>query len=273
MSQLNSIHLAVELIRGQINVIPRVGIILGTGLGQLVDEINISHTIPYAEIPGFPEPTVESHSGKLIFGQVNGTDVVVMQGRFHLYEGYSAQQIALPVRVLHALGIDYLFISNVSGGLNPEFEIGDIMLLEDHINLQAEHPLRGPNEEQLGPRFPDMLHAYDPSLISKAMQIGRGIETNFHRGVYAAVTGPNLETLAEYKFLRLVGADSVGMSTVPEVITARHLGLPVFAASIITDLGVPEKIKPVSVPEIIAVAMETQPKLTRLFCELIAELA
>jgi purine-nucleoside phosphorylase len=273
MTQSAQIQDALKAIRKVSDLNPQVGIILGTGLGQLVEELDIENSIPYAEIPGFPNPTVETHSGKLILGKLNGVQVVVMQGRFHLYEGYSAQQIALSVRVLHALGIRQLFISNVSGGLNPNFEIGDIMLIEDHINLQPDNPLYGPNDDALGPRFPDMLHAYDRDLLSKAEGIAKGIDTNFHRGVYVAVLGPNLETVAEYKFLRFAGADTVGMSTVPEVITARHLGLPVFAASIITDLGVPEKIKPVSVPEIIGVALKTQPKLTRLFSQLIREMA
>lgn len=251
---------------------PQVGIILGTGLGHLVDSIEDQTIVPYEEIPGFPASTVESHAGRLIFGSINGKSVVCMQGRFHLYEGYSAAEIAVPVRVLWKLGIKQLLISNVSGGLNPKFEIGDIMILDDHINLLPENPLRGPNDEDLGPRFPDMFHTYNPKLIERGMKIGEANGFSMQKGVYVSVMGPNLETVAEYKFLRTIGADTVGMSTVPEVITARHLGLPVFAASIITDLGVPGKIKPVSVPEIIAVAMEAQPKLTKLFSDLIAEL-
>lgn len=248
---------------------PRIGIILGTGLGQLADEVQEATIIPYAELPGFPEPTVETHSGRLIIGKLQGVEVTVMQGRFHLYEGYTAQQIATPVRILAAAGIQKLFISNVSGGLNPDYEIGDIMLLNDHINLQPANPLIGPNDETLGPRFPDMLHAYDPDMLAHASSWAKGQGIRCHQGVYSAVMGPNLETVAEYKFLRWAGADAVGMSTVPEVITARHLGLPVFAASIITDLCVPGKIKPVSVPEIIAAAMEAQPKLSALFKEMV----
>ncbi|GAA4330632.1 purine-nucleoside phosphorylase [Mucilaginibacter gynuensis] len=249
---------------------PEAGIILGTGLGGLVKEIEVEKQMMYANIPDFPISTLEFHSGKLIFGTLGGVKVVAMQGRLHYYEGYSMQQITFPVRVLKALGIKTLYVSNASGSLNPAFKKGDLMVIEDHINLQPQNPLIGRNENELGPRFPDMSQPYRIDLISKALDIAAEHNITCHKGVYVAVTGPNLETRAEYRYLRIIGGDAVGMSTVPEVIVANHMGLPVFAISVLTDEGFPEVLTPVSLEEILAVAQEAEPKLTQILKELIA---
>jgi len=249
---------------------PEVGIILGTGLGGLVSEIVVEKQLMYANIPDFPISTVEFHSGKLIFGKLNGVKVVAMQGRLHYYEGYTMQQITFPVRVMKMLGIKTLFVSNASGSLNPDFKKGDLMVISDHINLQPNNPLIGRNDTDLGPRFPDMSEPYKRDLADKALDIAKANNIICHKGVYVAVTGPNLETKAEYKYLRIIGGDAVGMSTVPEVIVANHMGLPVFAISVLTDEGFPEELKPVSVEEILAVAHEAEPKMTLILKELIA---
>ena len=261
---------AHDYIVSQTNVKPTVGIILGTGLGGLVNEINIVDEIEYKDIPHFPLSTVQSHSGKLIFGELGGKSVVAMQGRFHFYEGYTMQEVTFPVRVMKFLGIERLFVSNASGGVNPDYEIGEIMILDDHINLFPAHPLIGRNLDDLGPRFPDMSEPYDHGMIDLAKTIAA--ENNIHVsvGAYAGLTGPTLETPAEYKYVRAIGADTVGMSTVPEVIVARHMEIPCFAVSIITDLGVPGKIQEVSVEDVIAVANKTEPKMTLIMKELIA---
>lgn len=259
-------------IQDKIKVKPQYGIILGTGLGALVNEIDIQTTIPYEEIPNFPVSTVESHSGKLIFGLLGDKSVVVMQGRFHYYEGYSQQQITFPVRVMKHLGIEMLFISNASGGLRDDQEISDLMILKDHINMLPENPLRGKNFDELGPRFPDMSEAYDRTLIQKALNIAKDNNIKIHTGVYAAVPGPNLETPAEYKYLSIIGADAVGMSTVPENLVARHMGIPCFAISVITDLGIEGKIKEVTVEEVIQAATKAEPSMTLLIQKLIASL-
>lgn len=250
---------------------PKAGIILGTGLGGLIQKIDIKQTLSYKDIPDFPVSTVEGHSGKLIFGLLSDVQVVAMQGRFHFYEGYSMQEVTLPVRVMKMLGIEHLFISNASGGVNPDYEVGDLMILNDHINL-IPSPLVGANLDTLGPRFPDMSDAYERSMIDVAMQIGVDRGYRVFEGVYAAVTGPCLETPAEYKYLRIIGADTVGMSTAPEVIVARHMGIPCFAISVITDLGVPGKIQKVSHEEIQQVAEVAEPKLTVIVEELIKTL-
>jgi purine-nucleoside phosphorylase len=249
---------------------PEVGIILGTGLGALVQEIEVEKQLMYGNIPDFPISTLEFHSGKLIFGRLAGVKVVAMQGRLHFYEGYNMQQITFPVRVMKMLGIKNLLVSNASGSLNPDFKKGDLMVIADHINLQPQNPLIGRNEEELGPRFPDMSQPYDRTLINKALDIAKANNITCHKGVYVAVTGPNLETSAEYKYLRIIGGDAVGMSTVPEVIVARHMGLPVFAISVLTDEGFPEELKPVSIDEILAIAQEAEPKMTLILKELIA---
>lgn len=251
---------------------PEVGIILGTGLGGLVKEIEVEKQLMYGNIPDFPISTLEFHSGKLIFGTLAGKKVVAMQGRLHYYEGYSMQQITFPVRVMKMLGIKTLLVSNASGSLNPDFKKGDLMIIEDHINLQPQNPLIGRNEDELGPRFPDMSQPYHRELTKKGLDIAKANNIVCHKGVYVAVTGPNLETKAEYKYLRIIGGDAVGMSTVPEVIVANHMGLPVFAISVLTDEGFPEELEPVSIDTILAIAAEAEPKLTMILKELIATL-
>jgi purine-nucleoside phosphorylase len=240
---------------------PVVGIVLGTGLGALAKEIEAEAVIPYPEIPHFPRSTVESHKGQLVCGTLAGHSVVAMEGRFHLYEGYTAAQVTFPVRVMKELGCRYLFVSNACGGLNPLFRKGDLMVIEDHINLLGHNPLIGPNDERLGPRFPDMIEPYDRALQALAMQAALEENIPAQRGVYVAVTGPNLETRAEYRFLRTIGADVVGMSTIPEVIVAVHCGLRTLGFSIVTDMCLPDALKPVSIEEIIAVANEAEIKL------------
>lgn len=249
-----------------------VGIILGTGLGALAKEIDITASLSYDDIPDFPISTVESHHGKLLMGHLAGTPVLAMQGRFHLYEGYNAQQITFPVRVLAALGIDTLLISNAAGGLNPLYRRGDLMLLTDHINLQGSNPLIGPNIDGWGPRFPDMSEPYDVALrnLAEEQALQNGIK--LQQGVYVAVAGPNLETKAEYRFLRTIGADVVGMSTVPEVIVARHMNLRVLAMSVITDECFPDALEPVSLADVLAAAHEAEPQLTTLTKAIIAHL-
>jgi len=263
---------SVAYINSQTKVNPSVGIILGTGLGGLVKEIKIIDEIPYENIPNFPVSTVESHSGKLIFGELGGKHVVAMQGRFHYYEGYSLQQVTFPVRVMKLLGIEKLFVSNASGGVNPDFEIGEIMIMNDHINLFPGNPLIGKNIDEMGPRFPDMSDAYDENMIELAVQIAKENNIRVAVGCYAGMTGPTLETPSEYKYVRIIGADAVGMSTVPEVIVARHMDIPCFAISIITDLGVPGKIQKVSVQDVINVASKQEPKMTIIMKELIARI-
>ena len=250
---------------------PEIGIILGTGLGKLVDDIEIEHSLMYSNIPDFPISTLEFHSGKLIFGTLSGKKVVAMQGRLHYYEGYSMKQITFPVRILKMLGIKKLFVSNASGALNPEYRKGDLMIIHDHINMQSDNPLRGRNAEFLGPRFPDMSEPYDQEMVLKGLEIAQKNNIRCHKGVYVSVNGPNLETRAEYRFLRLIGADAVGMSTVPEVIVANHMSLPVFAISVLTDEGFPDTLKAVSLEEILQVAEEAEPKMTKILKDLILE--
>lgn len=249
-----------------------VGIVLGTGLARLAQEIDVQLELAYNFIPHFPISTVESHFGKLIFGTMGNQLVVAMQGRFHYYEGYSMQQITLPIRVMKLLGVHTLFISNAAGGLNPAYRKGDLCVIEDHINLQPENPLRGPNLDKLGPRFPDMSQPYNAQLASRALAIAAQEAIAAHKGVYAAVAGPNLETRAEYRMLQRLGADLVGMSTVPEVIVANHMGMRTFAMSVVTDECDPENLQPVTVEEIISVAATAEPKLTRILHRLILEL-
>ena len=269
---LTQIKESTAYIQSQTSIQPSIGIILGTGLGGLVKEIEIIDEISYENIPHFPVSTVESHSGKLIFGKIGGKHVVAMQGRFHYYEGYSLQQVTFPVRVMKMLGIEKLFVSNASGGVNPDFEVGEIMIMNDHINLFPGNPLIGKNIDELGPRFPDMSDPYDQGLIDKAREIANQLQIKVSVGCYAGLTGPTLETPAEYRYVRAIGADAVGMSTVPEVIVARHMSIPCFAISIITDLGVPGKIKKVSVQDVIEVASRQEPKMTRIMKELISSL-
>ena len=251
---------------------PEIGIILGTGLGGLVEDIEILHSLMYSNIPNFPISTLEFHSGKLIFGTLSGKKVVAMQGRLHYYEGYDMKQITFPVRVMKMLGIQKLFVSNASGALNPDYRKGDLMIIHDHINMQSDNPLRGRNTASLGPRFPDMSEPYDKTMIEKGMEIAHKNNIRCHSGVYVSVNGPNLETRAEYRFLRLIGADSVGMSTVPEVIVANHMALPVFAISVLTDEGFPDTLKAVSLEEILKTAEEAEPKMTKILKDLILEI-
>ncbi|MDR6942654.1 purine-nucleoside phosphorylase [Mucilaginibacter pocheonensis] len=268
---LENIESTVRYIKSRIGDFePEAGIILGTGLGGLVKEIEVEKQLMYSNIPDFPISTLEFHSGKLIFGTLAGIKVVAMQGRLHYYEGYNMQQITFPVRVLKYLGVKTLFVSNASGSLNPDFKKGDLMVIADHINLQPQNPLVGRNDAELGPRFPDMSQPYQRSLIDKALTIAKANNITCHKGVYVAVTGPNLETKAEYNYLRIIGGDAVGMSTVPEVIVANHMALPVFAISVLTDEGFTEVLEPVSLEEIIKVAEEAEPKLTLILKELIA---
>ena len=240
---------------------PSVGIVLGTGLGALASEIDAQATIPYSEIPHFPHSTVESHRGQLVCGTLAGRTVMAMEGRFHLYEGYTAAQVTFPIRVMRELGCRTLLVSNAAGGLNPMHAKGDIVVIDDHINLMGVNPLIGPNDERLGPRFPDMIEPYDRSLQELALRAALEANVVAHRGVYVAVTGPNLETRAEYRFLRGIGADVVGMSTVPEVLVAVHAGMKVLGFSIVTDLCLPDALEPVKLEQILAVAAEAEGKL------------
>jgi len=255
---------AVRAVQARMTLAPDVAVILGTGLGGLADEMRVATRIPYEDIPGFPLSTVESHAGRLLLGTLGGRQVVAMQGRFHRYEGHSLQQIAFPVRVLHALGARFLVVSNACGGMHPLWSPGDLMLIADHINLLGDNPLVGPNDDRLGPRFPDMSEPYDAGLraLARAVALERGIP--LREGVYVAVPGPNLETRAEYRMLRTLGADVVGMSTVPEVIAAVHAGMRVLGLSIITDQCFPDALEPATVERIIAVARAAEPNLTTL---------
>ncbi len=249
-----------------------VGIILGTGLGGLVKEISVEHEIDYADLPNFPLSTVESHHGKLILGKIGGKNVVAMQGRFHYYEGYTMKQITYPVRVMKYLGVKTLLVSNACGGMNPVYQRGDIMLMIDHINLLGDNPLIGKNEDELGPRFPDMSEPYSLELINIAEEVALENKIKVQKGVYVAVPGPNLETKAEYRFLRGIGADVVGMSTIPENIVANHMGMKVLGISIITDECFPDSLKPAKVEEIIATAMGAEPKMTLIMKEVIKKI-
>jgi purine-nucleoside phosphorylase len=263
---------SVAFIQSKTQVKPTIGIILGTGLGGLVKEIEVIDEISYTDIPHFPVSTVESHSGKLIFGKLGGKHVVAMQGRFHYYEGYDFKQVTYPVRVMKLLGIERLLVSNASGGVNPDFIVGEIMILNDHINFFPGNPLIGKNIDDFGPRFPDMSEPYDSEMIQLAKTIAQENDIRIAEGTYLGLTGPTLETPAEYRFVRIIGADAVGMSTVPEVLAARHMEIPVFAISIITDLGVPGKIKKVSLEEVIEVASRQEPKMTLILKELISRI-
>jgi purine-nucleoside phosphorylase len=252
---------AASAVRARWGGTPRVGVILGTGLGGLAEEIAAEAAIPYEEVPHFPASTAPGHAGRLVCGRLGGKAVVAMEGRFHFYEGYTLRQITLPVRVFKALGCEVLVVSNACGGLNPQFAKGDLMVIEDHINLMGDNPLIGPNDDRLGPRFPDMCEPYDRGLIALARRLALEERIVCHQGVFVAVPGPNLETRAEYRFLRGGGADVVGMSTVPEVIVGVHSGLRNLGFSVITDMCLPDALAPVSLEEIIAVANEAEKKL------------
>ena len=264
---LEKIKKTADFLKERMHTQPETAIILGTGLGSLANEITEKYEIKYEEIPNFPVSTVEGHSGKLIFGKLGNKDIMAMQGRFHYYEGYSMQEVTFPVRVMKELGIKTLFVSNASGGTNPAFEIGDLMIITDHINYFPEHPLRGKN--LYGDRFPDMSEAYSKELIQKALQIAKKKGIKVQQGVYVGTQGPTFETPAEYKLFRIFGADAVGMSTVPEVIVANHCKIKVFGISVITDLGVEGKIVEVSHEEVQIAADAAQPKMTTIMRELI----
>lgn len=267
-----TIDQATEFIREKTEFLPQIGIILGTGLGSLADGIKVDKKISYKDIPHFPLSTVESHAGRLILGELSGKKVVAMQGRFHYYEDYDLRQVTFPVRVMKALGAHTLVVSNACGGLNPSFKAGDIMVITDHINLLGSNPLFGPNDESLGPRFPDMCCCYDPELIALAENAAVNLGIKLQKGVYVAVPGPNLETAAEYRFLRLIEADVVGMSTVPEVIVARHQSMRVLGFSLITDMGLPDAMKPVNLAEILATAAKSEPLLKDIMLRVIKEM-
>lgn len=263
---------AAEFLARELGSGARIGLILGTGLGKLAEEIDVTTSVPYDQIPHFPVSTVESHVGKLIAGTLGGVPVLAMQGRFHLYEGYDARTITFPVRVMKEIGIDTLLISNAAGGMNPLFRRGDLMLLTDHINLQGVNPLTGPNADEWGPRFPDMSEVYDANLRQQAEDLALTQAIRLQQGVYVAVEGPNLETRAEYRFLRMIGADAVGMSTVPEVIVARHMNMRCLAISVITDECFPDALEPVSIEDVLAAAGEAEPKLTTLMRGLVEQI-
>ena len=270
---LQTIKETARFIRAKVSDMPKTAIILGTGLGELVSHIEITEEIPYSEIPNFPVSTVEGHSGKLIFGKLGNKRVMAMQGRFHFYEGYDMKQVTFPVRVMKELGISTLFVSNAAGGMNPDFKIGDIMIINDHINLFPENPLRGKNYNELGPRFPEMSEPYSQRLIADALKVADEAGIKVHQGVYVGTQGPTFETPAEYRYFRRIGGDAVGMSTVPEVIVARHAGIEVFAISVITDLGGLEGVEPekVSHEEVQLAAAAAQPKMTAIMTGLINE--
>ncbi|MCD4710908.1 MAG: purine-nucleoside phosphorylase [Bacteroidales bacterium] len=265
---LTAIKEAVSYIREKIHETPDTAIILGTGLGKIVDYLEVEHVVDYQSIPHFPVSTVEGHEGKLISGKLGEKRVLVMQGRFHYYEGYNMQEVIFPIRVMKLLGIKTLVVSNAAGGMNPEFEIGDIMIINDHICLMP-NPLIGKHEPEFGARFPDMSQTYDPKLLQKARTLSQDLQIPIREGCYVGVTGPTLETPKEYQYLRIIGGDAVGMSTVPESIAAHQMGISIFAVSVITDLGVPGKIRKLTHHDVIKAAEKTAPKLTELIINLI----
>lgn len=262
----------VKFLKDNIPCQPSIGIVLGSGLGNLGEQIELEKSISYSEIPNFPISTVKGHKGQLIFGKLGGKNIVAMQGRFHYYEGYSMDEVAFPIRVLKFLGIDILILSNAAGGMNPEFKIGDIMLINDHINLFPDNPLMGANDERFGPRFPDMSEVYSRKTLALAKQVALEEGIDVKEGVYVGTSGPTFETPAEYLYFRRIGGDAVGMSTVPESITARHMGLPCFAVSVITDLGVEGQVHNVSHEEVLEAATNAEPKLTAIISGLLKQL-
>ncbi len=263
---------AADFVSSRIGNIPKIGVILGTGLGGLANVVEADVSFDYDDIPHFPVSTVESHHGRLLSGKLDGVPLLALQGRFHMYEGYDARTVTFPVRVLGTLGVETLLISNAAGGMNPHFRRADLMLITDHINLQGVNPLIGPNHDPWGPRFPDMSDPYDPELRELAARLALENGIALQQGVYCAVSGPNLETRAEYRFLRTIGADVVGMSTVPEVIVASHMGIRVLAISVITDECFPDSLKEISIPDILAAAAEAEPRLTALMRNVVAAL-
>lgn len=269
----DQIQEAIDFLKAQVDFSPKFGIILGTGLGELAEDIEQVAAIDYKDIPHFPVSTVASHKGQLVFGYLDGVAVVAMAGRFHYYEGYSMKQVTFPVRVLKFLGIQRLIISNAAGGTNPDYEAGDIVFVRDHINMQPEHPLRGENDERLGPRFPDMLATYDRGLNARAMAIAKANNIRAHEGVYLGLQGPSLETPAEYNFIHILGGDLVGMSTIPEVLVARHMDLPVFVLSVVTNKCYPlSAIRTTTLEDVISTAKSAEPKMRKIVKTLLLEL-
>ena len=269
---LKEIKETIAFIRSKYSTEPEVGVVLGSGLGSFINEIEVECEIPYSEVPNFPVSTVEGHSGKLIFGKLSGKQVVAMAGRFHYYEGYGTNEVIFPIRVMKFLGIKNLLISNAAGGMNPDFEVGDLMIINDHISLFAPNPLIGKNESEFGPRFPDMSEPYKKEYIALAKKIASDNNIVVYEGVYTGVTGPTFETRAEYKMLHIIGGDVVGMSTVQEVICASHMSIPVFAMSVITDVGIREEENTITHEEVLEAAKSAEPKLTLIFKELISQL-
>nr|WP_315174007.1 purine-nucleoside phosphorylase [uncultured Flavobacterium sp.] len=259
----------VSYIKNKTNFIPEYGVILGSGLGSFTEDLQIEYTLPYDAIPNFPVSTVQGHKGALVFGTIGDKQVVAMQGRFHFYEGYSMKEVTFPVRVLKYLGITKLIVSNASGGVNPKYKVGSIVLIKDHINMAPEHPLRGKNDERFGPRFVNMSEPYSKNMIAKAKSIALDLNIEVHDGIYLGLQGPTFETLAEYRMVKILGADCVGMSTVPEVIVARHMALETFGISVITDMGDEESITTISHDEVLDAANKAEPKVRRLIRELI----
>ena len=265
----NLVQETVSFIKEKTNFIPEYGVILGSGLGSFTDDIQIEFTLPYGEIPNFPVSTVQGHKGALVFGTIGNKKVVAMQGRFHFYEGYSMQEVTFPVRVMKFLGVEKLIVSNASGGVNPIYKVGDIIIIKDHINMMPEHPLRGKNEDRFGPRFVNMSEPYSKNMISKAKELAQKLNIEVKEGIYLGLQGPTFETLSEYRMVKKLGADCVGMSTVPEVIVARHMDLECFGLSIITDMGDEDNIESVSHDEVLEAAKKAEPKVRSLIKELI----
>ncbi len=265
----NQVQETVSFIKGKTNFAPEYGVILGSGLGSFTDDILIEYILPYGEIPNFPVSTVQGHKGALVFGTIGDKKVVAMQGRFHYYEGYSMQEVTFPVRVMKFLGVEKLIVSNASGGVNPNYEVGSVVILEDHINMMPEHPLRGKNDERFGPRFVNMSEPYSKNMIIKAKELAQKLNIKVHEGIYLGLQGPTFETLAEYKMVKILGADCVGMSTVPEVIVARHMNIECFGLSVITDMGNEENIETVSHDEVLQAAKKAEPHVRSLIKELI----
>jgi purine-nucleoside phosphorylase len=261
----------VNYIKEKTNFSPEYGVILGSGLGSFTDDISIEHTLPYSEIPNFPVSTVQGHKGALVFGTIGDKKVIAMQGRFHFYEGYDMKQVTFPVRVMKYLGVDKLLVSNASGGVNPKYKVGSVVIIKDHVNMFPEHPLRGKNDERFGPRFLNMFEAYNHSMIAKANEIAKSLNIEVFEGVYLGLQGPTFETLAEYKMVKNLGCDCVGMSTVPEVIVARHMGMNCFGISVITDIGDEDNIEEVSHEEVLKAAAKAEPFVRNLFKELIKQ--
>lgn len=272
MDLFEKIQTSAAYIQERINVAPQIGMVLGSGLGGLMNAVKIDAEIPYSEIPFFPTTTVKGHGGNLVTGTLHDRPIVIMTGRFHYYEGYSMEQVTFPIRVMRALGVHTLIISNAAGGMNPAFKIGDFMIIKDHVNLFPEHPLRGPNDERLGVRFPDMSEPYDTQLIQKAQKIAHDQGIDIHTGVYAGLQGPTFETKAEYKMLHVIGCDAVGMSTVPEVIVALHGGMRVFAASVITDVALTDHLERITHEQVLAASEAAAPRFAAFVADLVAEL-